>query len=74
MRQKLYGNRIEPACAYCRHGKRTADGRAILCLRKGVVPLYHRCRRYEYDPLRRIPSVRPAAPPTTYTEDDFRLD
>lgn len=72
MRQKLYGNHIEPACAHCRGGKRTADGRAVLCPRKGVVPLYHRCRHYEYDPLRRIPASQPV--PKTYTEDDFRLD
>ena len=72
MHQKLYGNRIESACAYCRHGKRTADGRAVLCMHKGVVPLYHHCRHYEYDPLRRIPAAAP--PMQTHTEDEFFLD
>ncbi len=75
MRRKLYGNTVEPACAHCRHGKRTADGRAVLCPHKGVVPLYHRCRRYVYDPLRRIPSPPPAPPAAaSFSEEDFRLD
>ena len=36
------------------------------------MPLYHHCRRFEYDPLRRIPT-RPKGP-GKFDEDDFRLD
>ena len=55
MRRKLYGNNISPSCEYCACARRAADGRVMLCARKGIVPLYHHCRRFRYDPLKRTP-------------------
>lgn len=55
MAKKLYGNNIEPACEICALGHRTTDGKSVLCSRKGVVDRYDFCRRFEYDPLKRIP-------------------
>ena len=71
-KRALYGNRIEPACEVCRHGRRAADGQTVLCNYKGVVPLYHRCRKYEYDPLRRIPARPPAL--KAHSAEEFSLD
>jgi len=73
MRKKLYGNHIEATCEYCQSGRRSSDGKAVLCPKKGVVPLYHHCRKFVYDPLKRIP-VTPPAPAETYTPEDFRID
>ena len=39
MRRKLYGNTISPACEVCAYGRRSSDGNAVLCSRKGVMPL-----------------------------------
>lgn len=61
-----------PPARYAPTGRRSSDGNAVLCSRKGVMPLYHHCRRFEYDPLRRIPT-RPKGP-GKFDEDDFRLD
>mgnify|MGYP007076791288 FL=1 len=72
MRRKLYGNTISPACEVCAYGHRSSDGNAVLCSRKGVMPLYHHCRHFDYDPLRRTPS-RPKGP-ARFEEDDFRID
>lgn len=72
MRQKLYGNHIDPACEVCQHGRRSADGRAVLCARKGVVPLYYHCRKFQYDPLKRDPPRRPKRP--SHTADEFTLE
>ena len=55
MARKLYGNNIEPACEICALGHRAADGKSVLCSRKGAVDLYDSCRKFEYDPLKRIP-------------------
>lgn len=55
MAKKLYGNNIESACEICALGHRTADGKSVLCSRKGVVERYDSCRRFDYDPLKRIP-------------------
>ncbi len=66
------GTTIAPACEYCVYGQRAADPRMILCEKNGVVaPTYH-CRRYQYDPLARIPKRQPKLP--GFTAEDFSLD
>ena len=71
MAKKLYGNNIEPACEICALGHRTADGKSVLCSRKGVVGLYDACRKFEYDPLKRIPE-RPSEK-TEHDAEEFEL-
>ncbi len=71
MRRKLYGNQIQPACALCAYGKRSSDGKAVLCTKKGVMPLYHHCRHFSYDPIKRIPFRQP--PLAHYEQEDFAL-
>lgn len=72
MRRKLYGNSIQPSCEYCTRAKRSADGRVMLCEKRGIVPLYHHCRRFRYDPLKRIPYRQPAL--SSFDAADFKLD
>ncbi|WRS27583.1 hypothetical protein U6B65_00210 [Oscillospiraceae bacterium MB08-C2-2] len=62
MAQKLFGNRIDPACRYCSMGFWSNDSKMILCTRKGIVAPDFHCRRFDYDPLRRIPRRLPALP------------
>ena len=71
MRQKLYGNNIQPACELCANGRRSLDGKAVLCTKKGVMPLYHHCRRFAYDPLKRVPFRQPAL--NRHEEEEFRI-
>ena len=71
-KQKLFGNRNEPACETCALGKRGSDGQSVLCRRVGAVSLHHHCRHYQYDPLRRIPKRDPVLP--SYDATDFWLD
>ena len=71
MRRKLYGNNINPCCEYCARARRAADGRVMLCSKRGIVPMYHRCRRFVYDPLKRIPYRQPKL--DTYEAKDFQL-
>ena len=35
MRRKLYGNNIEATCEFCVYGRRSSDGKAVLCPKKG---------------------------------------
>ena len=55
MKIKLFGNKIEPACCYCRHGRRNGESEKVFCQKKGIVDSYGSCRKYRYDPLKRIP-------------------
>ena len=68
---KLFGNNIEPSCAYCEHGTPTQDTMAILCEKCGIVTADYSCRRFVYDPLSRVPKVMP--PLMKFDKSDFEL-
>ncbi len=72
MRSLLFGKNIAPACEYCSQGKKTADSQMILCLKHGVVSPYYHCRKFNYDPLKRIPRSLPAL--KKYSDKDFSLE
>ena len=72
MRQKLYGNHVQSCCEVCQHGRRSADSQVVLCVHKGVMQLHQTCRKFVYDPLRRIPHRQPM--PESFSKDDFSLD
>lgn len=52
---KLFGKNIEPACEYCQYGQYSQDKQMILCIQKGVVAPFYHCRKFIYDPTKRIP-------------------
>lgn len=58
-------------CAWCSHGVMSADGAHVFCKKKGVMEADDRCRRYDYDPLRRIPRAQPTL--SVPDEKEFRL-
>lgn len=68
----MFGATIPPACEYCAYGRRAADPKMVLCELRGVVSPYYKCRKYEYDPLRRVPHRQPKLP--EFTPEDFSLD
>ncbi len=71
-KKDFFGATISPACEYCEFGHRAADPRMILCSKRGVVSPYYHCKRFAYDPLRRIPKRQPKLP--SFTAEDFSLD
>ena len=56
---------IVKVCAYCERGRQLADGDSVLCALRGVVDASAHCRRFRYDPLKRVP-----APPQTVVRLD----
>ena len=70
-KQPLFGSHVEPACRYCSFSRESADGRMMLCPHRGVVAPYYSCRKYHYDPLRRVPSRQAVLP--EYDKSDFEL-
>ena len=68
----LFQKDIEPRCAYCQRGAQLEDDK-ILCVRKGVVSPGSSCRRFKYDPLKRVPPP-PVLPDFSKLKDeDFSL-
>lgn len=60
MKKKLLNrNQYEAVCRICRHGRLAPDSESVLCIKKGIVDPDGKCRRYEYDPLKRIPKKAP---------------
>ena len=73
MSTSLFGRNIEPACKYCAFAMQVvSSGKEVLCEKRGVVAAGYHCRRYEYDPLRRVPK-RPM-PLAEFTAEDFSID
>lgn len=71
-RKKAKNHTVEPACEVCAHGHLSCDKQLILCPRAGVVAPEHCCKKFRYDPLKRIPHRPPVLPSFSY--EDFSLE
>ncbi len=69
----LFRKGIEPRCAYCAHAARVSD-EEVACEKKGVVDAGGHCRRFKYDPLKRVPPKKPQLVTRGLTDDDFKID
>lgn len=69
--KSLFSESVEHRCAFCARGRASNDGEKILCPRKGIVEPGFSCRRFLYDPLRRVPRRAPALP--QFDTEDFKL-
>ncbi len=67
----LFGKNIQPACSYCQNGRAAPDKSMVLCSKYGPVFVHYSCKKYIYDPLKRIPKKPPALAP--YSKEDFEL-
>lgn len=68
----LFSKEIEPRCAYCRRGARL-DDENVMCVKKGVVAAGGQCRRFRYDPLKRVPPRPAPLDLSRFSEEDFTL-
>ncbi|MGN1073529.1 MAG: hypothetical protein ACI4QB_00935, partial [Eubacteriales bacterium] len=57
----LYRTNMPPRCATCARATRLGE-HDMLCRRYGVVYDEYKCKRYVYDPLKRIPPRTPPIP------------
>lgn len=68
----LFRKKIDPSCSYCVHGQQVSE-RDVVCGKKGIVPVEGNCRKFRYDPMKRVPS-RPATLRTQgLKEEDFSI-
>lgn len=68
----LFRKRIEKSCAYCAYSTKLSDEQG-LCIKRGVVNLCGKCRKFSYDPCKRIPPKPKAVDFTKYDQEDFSL-
>ena len=68
----LFRKKIEKACTYCVHGTQI-DQEQVLCIKKGVVPPEGKCRKFCYDPCKRVPAKPKAMDFSKYNDNDYSL-
>ena len=68
----LFRKKILSSCTYCQHATRLSEDQ-VLCVKKGVVPADKGCRKFVYDPYKRIPLKAKAPDFEKYTDEDFTL-
>lgn len=68
----LFRKKIPHSCTYCANATQM-DEDQFLCMKKGVVVDTEKCRKFKYDPCKRIPSKPKALDFSKYDEMDFSL-
>ncbi|MBE6976063.1 MAG: hypothetical protein E7439_02560 [Ruminococcaceae bacterium] len=68
----LFRKKIEKSCLYCSYGTQL-DEDTVLCTKRGLVQIGRKCRKFNYEPTKRVPP-KPKAPDFgKYSEEDFSL-
>ncbi|MGN0468390.1 MAG: hypothetical protein ACI4GY_06680 [Acutalibacteraceae bacterium] len=62
---------IEPKCEYCQRAFLSKETGALYCEKKGVVESDDSCKKFKYDPLKRVP--RKIKISCDFDEDDFKI-
>ena len=68
----LFRKKIERSCAYCLYGAKLEDG-VILCSKKGMKTVDDKCRKFKYDPCKRIPVKAKPLDFSRYENEDYSL-
>ncbi len=68
----LFRKKMPRSCAYCTHAAKL-DEQTVLCTKKGLRSMADKCRRFRYDPTKRIPSTPKALDFEKYNAEDYSL-
>lgn len=49
---------IEKYCAFCELSSETIEKDNVLCQKKGIVSAGYVCRKFKYDPQKRVPAKK----------------
>ena len=69
----LFRKRMPRSCTTCLFST-SLNEHQLLCTKQGVVADSYSCRKYRYDPCKRIPPCMKAPDFSKYREEDFKLD
>ncbi len=58
-------------CEFCEHASIINDECNVLCESRGIVNKEYKCKRFVYDPLKRVPKALPPLP--KLSEEDLLL-
>ena len=69
----LFRRRMPKSCITCLFST-SLNEHQLLCTKHGVVADSYFCRKYRYDPCKRIPPCMKAPDFSKYSDEDFKLD
>lgn len=68
----LFRKKMSRFCSYCAFGTNLGNDQ-VLCTKLGVVAQSYHCRKFTYDPCKRIPPKPKALDFSKYEKEDFSL-
>jgi len=68
----LFRKKIKKSCSYCQYGAKLDDD-MVLCPKRGMVSMDGKCRKFKYDPFKRIPLKAKAPDFKKYDDADYSL-
>ena len=68
----MFRKKITRSCDYCNYSTLLGDG-SVLCAKKGILPEPKACRKFVYDPFRRVPGKMKNPDFSQFKDDDFSL-
>jgi len=68
----LFRKKIARSCDYCALGTKLNDTQ-ILCAKRGVITGDKPCRKFRYDPCKRVPLKAKTPDFSKYDQEDFSL-
>ena len=68
----LFRKKLPRSCLYCSFGTKLSEDH-VLCIKHGVVSAQKPCRKFSYDPCKRVPPRLKAVDFVKYEEEDFTL-
>ena len=68
----LFRKKIQKSCSYCMYATKIDDG-MVLCSKKGMKDACSKCRKFVYDPCKRIPLKAKTLDFSQYETEDFSL-
>lgn len=71
MQKLIDKKRFEAKCEYCRYVHIPEDRSIALCSKKGFVDFSDSCKKFRYDPLKRIP--KKTVLNTDFSYEDFNI-
>lgn len=69
----LFRKRMPRSCVTCLYSTTLTDHQ-MLCAKHGIVSDSYACRKFRYDPCKRIPPCMKMPDFKKYDDEDFRLD
>lgn len=68
----LFRKKIPSSCAYCHNGVKINDEQ-VLCVKRGIRSAFSKCRKFSYDPCKRVPLKAKPISMEQYSEENFTL-